>query len=96
MKPGSVIYTNLWKGYARLEQEKEYNFKHGTVNHSRFFKDPITGVHTNTIEGIWNGVKTHIMPRNRTKGIAKHLSKYLWRRNNKVSLWDSMILILVS
>ena len=26
-------------------------FQHSTVNHARHFKDPITGVHSNTIEG---------------------------------------------
>ena len=46
----SIVYTDLWKGYTDL---KEKFYKHETVNHSKFFKDPISGVHTNTIEGNW-------------------------------------------
>ena len=29
-----------------------------SVNHSMFFKDPVTGVHTENIENYWNRVKT--------------------------------------
>ena len=28
-----------------------YDYNHSTVNHSEHFKDPLTGTHTNTIEG---------------------------------------------
>jgi hypothetical protein len=39
-----IIFPPL---YLSLE-----GYEHNTVNHSKYFKDPITGVHTNTIEGI--------------------------------------------
>lgn len=48
--PLSIIHTDLWKAYSRLGEE---GYIHRTVNHSKFFKDPVTGVHTNCIEAIW-------------------------------------------
>ena len=35
IKIGSIIYSDMWKGYCKLE---EYGFKHYTVNHSKYFK----------------------------------------------------------
>ncbi|KAG2196834.1 hypothetical protein INT46_001751 [Mucor plumbeus] len=40
-----------------LKRYVKKGYKHMTVNHSKNFKDPVTGVHTNTIEGRWNGLK---------------------------------------
>jgi hypothetical protein len=31
--------------------------EHYTVNHTRYFLDPNSGVHTNAIEGTWNFIK---------------------------------------
>ena len=47
--PGSIVRTDGWRGYRDLPSD----FEHQVVNHSRFFRDPETGVHTNTIEGNW-------------------------------------------
>jgi 16S rRNA G966 N2-methylase RsmD len=74
VKKGTTIYTDLWKGYNNL---KNIGYKHLTVNHSKHFKDPNTGVHTNTIEGAWNGLKQSIIPRNRNKkDIVLYLKEY--------------------
>jgi len=76
---GSIVHTDLWKAYSTMEEELDV--KHFTVNHSENFKDPITGVHTNTIEGTWNGIKMKIAPRNRTKtNITAGLLEFVWRR----------------
>lgn len=73
--PESIVYTNMWKGYLGIES---CNIIHKTVNHSRFFKDPISGVCTNTAEGLNSGLKSAIPVRNRVKeGIEFHLGEYV-------------------
>ena len=90
VKPGSIIHTDLWKGYCRLSEMEEY--EHLTVNHSQGFKDPTTGVHTNTIEGTWNALKMQIKPRNRVKdGSEEHLWEFIWRRRHAADLWGRFI-----
>ena len=66
--------------------------EHATVNHSKYFKDPVSGVCTNTVEGLNNGLKMKIAARNRTRdGIDGHLGEFLWRRENKGNLWTAFI-----
>jgi hypothetical protein len=90
VRQGSVIYTDLWGGYAGLNQDLGY--EHFTVNHSENFVDPDTGVHTNMIEGFWNGLKLRIAPRNRTMNcIDNHLFECIWRKKHADSLWDGLL-----
>src|SRR5580692_4738300 len=88
--PGSIIHTDLWKGYNSLATSNEY--QHFTVNHSKNYKDPLTGTHTNTIEGTWNGLKMQIKPRNRSREfIEEYMWEFIWRRRNRDRLWDGFI-----
>lgn len=88
--PGSVIYTDLWRGYSQISGIN--NYTHSTVNHSKNFKDPQTGVHTNTIEGTWAGMKIGIPIRNRSeRSIEPYLWEFIWRRKQKDRLWDAFI-----
>lgn len=90
VKPGSIIYTDGWKGYCRLSSS--LGFTHQTVNHKRYFIDPITLVNTNTIEGTWNGIKLCVSPRNRVRrNIEDHLFEFIWRRKNHENLWEAFI-----
>ncbi|KAI5153805.1 hypothetical protein ENBRE01_3273, partial [Enteropsectra breve] len=50
--------------------------KHQTVKHSRHYKDPETGEHTNTIEGNWSPLESAVLVRYRTK---KLIDIYLLR-----------------
>lgn len=77
--PGSIIWSDLWRGYANLEAQ---GFTHQTVNHSENFVDPETGTCTNAIEGAWSRVKYFL----RKKGVmhkqnsSSYLDEYMWRR----------------
>ena len=90
VKKGTTIYTDSWKGYNNL---RNIGYKHKTVNHKKYFKDPITKVHTNTIEGTWNGLKQSIIPRNRNKkDIILHLKEFQWRRKNReYNIWKQFL-----
>lgn len=90
IKKGTTIYTDCWKGYNDLNK---IGYKHKTVNHKKHFKDPITGIHTNTIEGTWNGLKQSIIPRNRNKkDIILYLREYQWRKKNReYNIWKNFL-----
>ncbi|CAG8719828.1 14043_t:CDS:2 [Ambispora leptoticha] len=71
---GSIIYTDMWRGYNGLEG-----------------LNPVTGVHTNTIEGLWNGLKLRIPARDRTKDeVTNHLHEFVWRKK-KNNIWGGFI-----
>jgi transposase-like protein len=90
VREGSIILTDLWKGYMQLNSE--LGFDHFSVNHSKNFRDPSTGVHTNTIEGTWNGIKLTIAPRARNKeSIEERLLEFIWRRKHAGDLWTGLI-----
>lgn len=90
IKKGTTIYTDCWKGYNDLNK---IGYKHKTVNHKKHFKDPITGIHTNTIEGTWNGLKQSIISRNRNKkDIVLYLREYQRRKKNReYNIWKNFL-----
>ena len=47
--PGTKIISDCGAAY-NTESLECYGYTHEMVNHSRHFRDPLTGVHTNTIE----------------------------------------------
>ena len=51
IRPGSLIYSDMWRAYNGLPDEEGMNWVHEVVNHSIEFVTN-EGVHTNTIEGI--------------------------------------------
>ena len=60
---GSVIHSDCWKAYNNIAVIPNKNYTHRTVNHSdkrNPFKNPVTGVHTNRIEGYWSKHKMNL------------------------------------
>jgi len=93
--PGSIVYSDLWKAYDCLTEKT--GLLHETVNHSENFKDPITGVHTNTIESTWSAFKRSIEPRRRTPGtIDDEIEVFIWRRKHAQNLWKGFLEALSS
>lgn len=75
---GTTIYSDCWAAYVSLES---LGYIHGTVNHSEHFKDPVTGIHTNNIEGTWNLVRRSFPRFGTTKEhYASYLIEFMFRR----------------
>ena len=53
----------------------------------------MTEIHTNTIEGIWNGLKQSIISRYRNKkDIKLHIKELLWRKKNEErNIWTQFL-----
>lgn len=82
---GSIVRTDCWAAYPGVTQ-LGMDLTHQTVNHSETFRDG--DVHTNTIEGTWNGIKINITPRLRTKNMVPWLLiEFIWRRKHYGDLW---------
>jgi transposase-like protein len=80
IEPGTIIMSDCWKAYDS-DWLNQLNFTHFTVNHSQNFKDPITGAHTNSIEGTWMHVKRSLNKNGTRKSLlASYFAEFIWRR----------------
>jgi hypothetical protein len=93
MAEGSIVYTDMWRGYAQLEDL--LNIQHRTVNHSQHVVNSEDGTHTNSIEGTWKGIKLKVSPKNRTReDMEGHLLEFIWQRKHAADLWNNFIDVL--
>lgn len=92
--PGSKIISDEWKAYNQIPKIPGYFFDYETVNHSKTFKDPITGAHTNNIEGLWSLAKRRNKKECGTSRelIDSYLCEFMWRqRNHGKDLFEQML-----
>jgi len=54
VRPGTVLWSDGWAAYNGVATAIASVAGHQSVNHSLHFKNPVTGVHTNTIESYWS------------------------------------------
>ncbi|KAG1136296.1 hypothetical protein G6F38_012161 [Rhizopus arrhizus] len=86
---GSIVHTDCWRAYENMVN-LGMNLIHRTVNHSVTFRDG--DVHTNTIEGTWNGIKMNVTPALRTKKMMPWLLiEFIWRRKHHNDIFGGII-----
>jgi len=81
--PGSEIWTDCWRGYAGLNNLGGVSpYVHKTVNHSRNFVDPESGVCTNCIEGFWACFKQYLRRLGvlQSPFIPEYADQFMWEQ----------------
>ncbi|KAG6576484.1 uncharacterized protein IUM83_08940 [Phytophthora cinnamomi] len=93
IKPRTRIHSDMFASYVAERGARVHtlannhmlagmHYEHSWVNHSLNFVDPVTGTHTNTIDGLWEmHIKRHIKA---MRGMKKdyldgYLDEYMWR-----------------
>ncbi|KAJ0404059.1 hypothetical protein P43SY_004314 [Pythium insidiosum] len=79
----SYVSANTKHTLANEKSLKHLSYMHTWVNHSKDFKDPVTGAHTNGIEGCWEAkLKSKIKKMRGLKSMeqaAAIVDECLWR-----------------
>ena len=89
VKSGCIIHTYCCKGYSNVGN---LGFTHKKVNNYLLYRNPVTGVNTNSIVGTLSAVKRTTPVRNRTRhDMENWLIKFIWKRYNRENLWLSFL-----
>ena len=78
--PGTTIWSDGWAAYAGLPN---IGYQHAVVNHTLWYVDPVTGVHTQHIESRWNAIKRTLKEKCgvRREHLSAYLDEYMWKKN---------------
>ncbi|XP_031341606.1 uncharacterized protein LOC116169602 [Photinus pyralis] len=92
--PGTEIWTDEGTGYKFLQNYDGVSpYTHHTVNDSRDFVNPATGVHTNVIGGYRSLLEEFcrrmgVVP---ARMLPHHVDEFLWRREFKDSQFTNIL-----
>ena len=83
VRPGTVIHSDEWAAYRRVQQLNSVA-QHSVINHSLHFVDTASNTHTQNIEAYWNRVKRIFK---RMKGVHStmlhsYLDVFMWRERH--------------
>ena len=89
--PGTTIHSDEWRAYNSVSTIPAVA-QHGVINHSLRFIDPVTAIHTETVESYWNRVKTKLK---RMKGcdgnqLPSYLDEFMWRERNEKTATEAL------
>ena len=89
VESGSIIWTDCWGGYRRLDS---IGYFHEVVNHSNEFVSS-EGVNTNRVESVWGSCKRKISHiRNKRPSLIKgYLAEYIFKKKFKESIFSETI-----
>ena len=95
---GTVFCSDGWKAYVKLNENVDLeDTLHFPVNHTNNYVDPLTGAHTQTIEGLWNHAKDFLPSYGmKPKDLDSYLSAFMWFRYVKQRKLDVMKHFLLS
>nr|VZI48540.1 unnamed protein product [Spirometra erinaceieuropaei] len=79
---GRIVVTDEWKAYNRLPSE---GYLHSSANHSKNFKEPTTGQHTNAIEAYWSRLKRKLYEGGPDKLLAVLLKTFFTESKTRIS-----------
>ena len=90
--PGSTVVSDMWAAYGGVANLPG-GYRHVTVNHSLHFVDPVTGDHTNNVEGQWSHVKRKFRAMSGTSDrlFDSYLLEYMWRKSHKELVFYNML-----
>ena len=87
------IITTLVQHRARIHSDganvykclNQMNYRHYFVVHERHYVDPVSGIHTNSIENVWSNLKMHLKSicGSQTEMLHGHVDEYIYRYNRK-------------
>ena len=85
--------SDCWKAYQHIGKN---GYGHQTVNHSKHFKDPVSGCWTNTIEGQWRILKKDIPGKNYhdAEVLQEFLHFEVWKKQCHGNLWVGILDLL--